>query len=141
MPITDLKQTSERAFQDFINSRGNCMRVVAMVLLFLVPGLVCAIGPSPPSSLVGLWQFGEHAVWVKINPDGTALQCRVAPDGMVYESEGLYALPHSVHWQKIWETDEITSDDSQITFHGKWGNFAFHRTTGAMSPSCFPPQE
>lgn len=116
------------------------MRFAALVALFVISRLVYAAAPTPPSSLVGLWQFGEHTVWIKINPDGTALQCRVAPGGTVYESEGRYALPQAIHWQKIWETDEITSDDGQITLHGKWGNFSYHRTTEAMSPTCSSPQ-
>jgi hypothetical protein len=112
------------------------MRWVAVILFLAVPGLACA-AVSPPSSLVGLWQFGEHTVWVKIDRDGTALQCRVAPDGTVYASEGRYASPRSIHWQKLWDTDEITSDDDQMTLHGKHGNFSYHRTSEAMSPACF----
>jgi hypothetical protein len=117
------------------------MRFVAVVVLFVVSQLVSATTPVPPSSLVGLWQFGGHTVWVKVNADGTALQCRVAPGGTIYQSEGRYVLPQSIHWQEIWETDEITSADGQITLHGKWGSFTYHRTTEAMNAACFSPQK
>jgi hypothetical protein len=39
-------------------------------------------------SVVGVWTFGEKQVWIVVRPDGSATQCRIAPDGSVYFSRG-----------------------------------------------------
>ncbi|HJX20045.1 MAG TPA: HdeA/HdeB family chaperone, partial [Steroidobacteraceae bacterium] len=31
-------------------------------------------------SVVGLWTYGEKQVWIAVRPDGSATQCRIAPD-------------------------------------------------------------
>jgi len=115
------------------------MRNIVVVLLVAVSGLACAATPGPPSEFVGLWQFRDNTAWVAINPDGTAFQCRIAPGGTVYESEGRFVPPQSITWKTIWGTDEVTSKFDHLTLHGKWGDFAYHHTGVAMSSACSRP--
>jgi hypothetical protein len=112
------------------------MRRIAVVLLCMASGLARAATSMPPSWLVGLWQFSGNTVWVQVRPDGSVFQCRVAVGGTVFESEGRYVSPQSIHWQQIWGTDEVTQNFDEITLHGKWGNFSYHRASIAISPSC-----
>lgn len=112
------------------------MRKTAAFLLAMIFSMHVAATPAAPSWLVGLWQFGENAVWVRVNPDGSALQCRIAPQGTVYKSTGSFVSPASIRWEKMWETDTVSPDGSQLIFHGKGGANSFHRTGLEMSPAC-----
>lgn len=115
------------------------MRFVAFCFCLVLSGLVGAAEPAPPSWMVGLWQFGGHTVWIKIDPDGGALQCRIAPGGTVYKSEGRYGEPGSIRWQSMWGTDKVARQEDQMSLSGKWGSFAYHRANGVMSPRCLGP--
>ena len=52
-------------------------------------------------SVVGVWTFGEKQVWIVVRPDGSATQCRIAPDGSVYFSKGAFRAPNILAWEKI----------------------------------------
>lgn len=116
------------------------MRLASACLLLALSGLLRAAEPATPIWMVGSWQFGDRWVWIKIDPDGTAFQCRIAPGGTVYKSEGRFSAPQSIRWEKIWETDKVTRQDDQISLSGKWGSFAYHHANGDMSPRCFESQ-
>jgi hypothetical protein len=45
-------------------------------------------------SVVGVWTFGEKQVWIVVRPDGSATQCRIAPDGSVSFSKGAFRAPN-----------------------------------------------
>ena len=55
-------------------------------------------------SVVGVWTFGEKQVWIVVRPDGSATQCRIAPDGSVYFSKGAFRAPNILAWETIWAT-------------------------------------
>lgn len=113
------------------------MRLASLCLLLAFSGLVRAAEPVTPSWMVGLWQFGDRTVWIKIDPDGSALQCRIAPGGTVFKSEGRYGAPQSIRWKTIWGTDQVTKQEDQLVLSGKWGSFPHHRAIVRMSPRCF----
>jgi hypothetical protein len=112
------------------------MRVAALCFLLALSGLIRAAERVPPSWMVGLWQFDGHTVWIKIDPNGDALQCRIAPGGTVYKSEGRYGAGESIRWEINWGTDKITRQEGLMSLSGKYGSFAYHRTDGGMSPRC-----
>lgn len=113
------------------------MRLASVCFLLAFSGLLQAADPATPNWMVGSWQFGDRWVWIKIDPDGTALQCRIAPGGTIYKSAGRYIAPQSIHWEAIWETDKVTRQEDQISLSGKWGAFAYHHADVGMSPKCF----
>ena len=52
-------------------------------------------GADVLKSIVGTWRFPDRDVWVVISADGTAKQCRIAPDRTVIFSKG--KIPGSRH--------------------------------------------
>src|SRR5262245_3764668 len=38
---------------------------------------------DPLKAIVGNWTFEDKQVWVVVRPDGSAMQCRIGPDGAV----------------------------------------------------------
>jgi len=112
------------------------MRFIAALFLVAVSSALQAADTKPPASLVGLWQFRDNTVWISIDPDGGAYQCRVAPGGTVFKSEGHFVPPQSIQWKTMWDTDEVTLKFDHLTLHGKWGDFTYHRSTGAMGSPC-----
>ncbi|WP_125903130.1 hypothetical protein [Luteibacter rhizovicinus] len=115
------------------------MRYVAALLLVIVSSAICAADAKPPASLVGLWQFRDNTVWISIQPDGTTFQCRVAPGGTVFKSEGHFTSTHSIQWKTIWGTDDVTLKVDHLVVHGKWGDFSYHRTAVPMGSPCARP--
>ena len=65
-------------------------------------------------SVVGVWTFGEKQVWIVVRPDGSATQCRVAPDGSVYFSKGAFRAPNILAWEKIWGDDQVVREKDAI---------------------------
>lgn len=112
------------------------MRNTMIFLLGMVVSMQAAATSAPPSWLVGQWQFGEHAVWIRVDPKGAALQCRIAPQGTVYKSAGIFVPPASIHWEKMWGTDVVSQDVAQLIVHSKGGDNSFHRSGLEMSPAC-----
>jgi len=117
------------------------MRYVAALLLATVSSAICAADVRPPASLVGLWQFRDNTVWISIEPDGAAFQCRIAPGGTVFKSGGRFVSPQTIQWKTIWGTEEATLKFDHLVLHGKWGDFAHHRTTVPMSSPCAKSQQ
>ena len=109
-------------------------------LLAFMFGFFSTIGyaqtPSTLASVAGLWQFEEHTVWVQIDQDGSAYQCRVAVDGTVYASTGVVISPSSIHWRKIWGVDQISLEVGTMVLKGPYGAFRYQRAIEAMAPAC-----
>jgi hypothetical protein len=114
------------------------MRIALFLILAALSGMIQAKSSLPLSSVAGLWQFGDHAVWIRVNPDGSALQCRIAPGGTVYTSRGIFVSPDAIRWQTIWGVDQISLENDAMTLHGKWGDFVYHRAEISMSYACTP---
>jgi acid stress chaperone HdeB len=96
-------------------------------------------GDSPDAlkSLVGVWTFEDKQVWVVIRPDGSAMQCRIGPDGAVFFSTGTFRAPDVLAWEKIWGDDKVSHDKDAITLTGKFGSFSFKPdNSGGPSNRC-----
>jgi acid stress chaperone HdeB len=76
-------------------------------------------------SVVGLWTYGDKQVWIMVRPDGSATQCRVAPDGAVYFSKGAFRAPNILAWEKIWGDDQVVREKDAIKLTGKFGSFSY----------------
>ncbi len=87
-------------------------------------------------SVVGLWQFPERGVWVQIDADGSAFQCRVAPGGTVFMARGHFITEKSILWSDIWGIDQVRANENSITLQGKWGAFTYLRATTPMNSAC-----
>jgi acid stress chaperone HdeB len=91
-------------------------------------------------SVVGVWTFGEKQVWIVVRPDGSATQCRVAPDGSVYFSKGAFRAPNILAWEKIWGDDQVVREKDAIKLTGKFGSFSYKRDDGDRPPArCAAP--
>jgi hypothetical protein len=91
---------------------------------------------APPEAIRGTWQFQSKKVWVQINADGTAFQCRIGPGGTVFFSKGKFVAPHSIIWQNIWGTDKLSGGDDNLTLHGKAVDSTFVRADFPLDPQC-----
>jgi len=86
-------------------------------------------------SVVGVWTFGEKQVWIVVRPDGSATQCRIAPDGSVYFSKGAFRAPNILAWEKIWGDDRVMREKDAIKLTGKFGSFSYKRDDGDRPPA------
>ncbi len=95
---------------------------------------------APLESIVGLWQFPDRGVWIKVEADGSAFQCRHASSGTLFKSKGTYVSPGAIRWEDIWGTDQLTVKDNVMTLAGKWGTFSYHRAEDSMYEGCLRAQ-
>ena len=89
-------------------------------------------------SIVGTWKFPDTDVWVVVNADGSAKQCRIAPDLRVYFSKGKFRAPDTLTWDQIWGEDKVSHDKDAITLTGKFGSFTYKSASGPLAASCPP---
>ncbi len=87
-------------------------------------------------SIVGTWRFPDRDVWVVVNADGTAKQCRIAPDRSVIFSKGKFRAPDTLTWDQIWGDDKVSHDKDAITLTGKFGSFTYKSDSGPLAASC-----
>ena len=107
-----------------------------LVAGFLLAG--CSTQPRTTLAvdLQGLWQFPNRGVWIRINADGSAFQCRVAPNNELILASGRFTEPASIVWDKEWERDGVNIVADGIRLDGKFGKFTFVRATDPMSAAC-----
>ncbi len=86
-------------------------------------------------SVVGLWTYGDKQVWIAVRPDGSATQCRIAPDGSVYFSKGAFRAPNILAWEKIWGDDQVVREKDAIKLTGKFGSFSYKRDDSDRPPA------
>jgi acid stress chaperone HdeB len=86
-------------------------------------------------SVVGLWTYGDKQVWIAVRPDGSATQCRIAPDGSVYFSKGAFRAPNIHAWEKIWGDDQVVREKDAIKLTGKFGSFSYKRDDSDRPPA------
>jgi hypothetical protein len=89
-------------------------------------------------SIVGTWRFPDRDVWVVVNPDGSARQCRIAPDRTVIFSKGTFRAPDVLAWDQIWGEDKVAHDKDAITLTGKFGSFTYKSDSGPLAATCPP---
>ncbi len=87
-------------------------------------------------SIVGTWRFPDRDVCVVVNADGTAKQCRIAPDRSVIFSKGKVRAPDTLTWDQIWGDDQVSHDKDAITLTGKFGSFTSKSDSGPLAASC-----
>jgi hypothetical protein len=83
-------------------------------------------------SVVGLWTFPDKQVWIQVRPDGSALQCRIDPNGTVYLSKGTFRAPDVLAWEKNWGDDKVVPGKDAITLTGKFGAFTYKAEPGGQ---------
>jgi acid stress chaperone HdeB len=86
---------------------------------------------DPLKSVVGTWTFENKQVWVVVRPDGSAMQCRIGPDGAVYFARGTFRAPDTLAWEKIWGDDKVVRDKDAISLTGKFGTFKYKADPGS----------
>jgi hypothetical protein len=116
------------------------MRRIFLALLLSTLSVACSSSPSVLSGAVGLWQFPNRGVWIQVNVDGSAFQCRYAPSGRLFKSKGTFVPPHSIVWQwDNWGTDQVSLAAGMLTLSGKWGAFSYARATAPIYKPCLAP--
>ena len=111
----------------------------SLVLLFALVSQGCAQVRSQPEglALLGLWQFPQRGVWIQINADGSAFQCRIAQNNVVISSRGKVAEDSkAIVWEQVWGTDRVTVAAETLTVEGVFGKFEFERAVVPMSDAC-----
>ena len=113
------------------------MRILlAVAVILFVVGCSHAPLHQTVESIVGLWQFPERGVWVRIDADGSTFQCRIAPGGTVFMAKGQFIAEKSILWSDIWGVDRVKANANSITLHGKWGAFTYVRATTPINSAC-----
>jgi hypothetical protein len=91
---------------------------------------------DPLKAIVGTWRFPDRDVWVVVNPDGSAKQCRIAPDHTAIFSKGKFQAPDILAWDQVWGEDKVAHSKDAITLTGKFGSFTYKSDTGPLSDRC-----
>ena len=128
--------SSRNRFAARLNSDVRPMRTLLTLATFFFSSLSYAQVSPALASASGLWQFGEHTVWVHIEQDGSAFQCRIAPGGTVYASTGVVVAPSSIQWRKTWGVDQVSLHGDTMVLKGPYGAFKYHRTSQSMASAC-----
>lgn len=88
---------------------------------------------------VGLWQYPNRSVWVEIKSDGSVYQCRIDKNGSVISSLGKLYGDRTIHWQQVWQSDQIRRARDTIYLKGVYGEFGFDRAGSLMIDKCQNP--
>jgi hypothetical protein len=100
-------------------------------------------GTNRPNDLnkryAGVWQYPDAGVWIKIQPDGRAFQCRIDKNGNAVRSEGKLVYGDRIEWQSHWWTDKITLNGSKLVLENRYGTFEFFPAVEEMSKACEAP--
>ena len=107
-----------------------------LVVAALLTGCSSEPGSVEVGEISGLWQFPNRGVWVQIDNDGSAFQCRVAQDDNLIVSKGRFAEPDSIVWEQEWGTDLVHVVAEGIVLDGKYGKFTFAKAADPMTSSC-----
>jgi hypothetical protein len=110
-------------------------KLLTFVLLYSICATY-ALATPVPASLTGLWQFGRYMVWVQINPDGSAYQCRIAPKGTVFKATGTFTSPGSIHWHQIWGVDQVSLRKGILVVKDQDGSYEYQAASQPMGASC-----
>jgi len=123
-----------------------CVGLIGYSVMYTVPKLIEVNHTLTPDSeplqdggYVGMWKYHDRWVWIKITPQGQVFQCRIAPDGTVYKSEGRLVEGDQIVWEEIWGVDIIAREADSITLDGEYGKFEYELTDEEMDPACEPP--
>jgi hypothetical protein len=107
-----------------------------LVASVLLAGCPTQSRTTVDEDLQGLWQFPGRGVWIRINADGSAFQCRVAPNNELIVASGRFTKPGSIVWDKEWGRDGVSVVADGIRLDGKFGSFTFVRAAAPMSNAC-----
>jgi hypothetical protein len=114
------------------------MRIpIAIAVIVSAVGCSHALLHQSIEPMVGLWQFPDRGVWVRIDADGSAFQCRIAPGGTVFVAKGRLVAGKTIVWNDIWGVDRVVFNANSITLEGEWGAFTYVRATSPMNGACF----
>ena len=88
---SDRSVPSTRRFRPYLIMRP--MQKAATATFILFSTFACARAPSLLTSTSGLWQFAENNVWIQIDENGAAYQCRIGREGTVFSASGIFVSP------------------------------------------------
>jgi hypothetical protein len=99
--------------------------------------------PAEPNSseageLAGLWKFEDKAVWISIDKDGSAFQCRLAGDTPI-SSRGTLGKDGAIAWQNLWGIEPVRLERGRLVISGSPGETSYYRSEGLISPRCSTP--
>jgi hypothetical protein len=89
-------------------------------------------------TIAGLWQFEERLVWIRIDADGAAYQCRIASRSplVTFTSRGVFQSPDRIAWAQHWGIERIEHRPGTLTVHSKGGAFTYQVAKDQMAPEC-----
>lgn len=91
---------------------------------------------AAPEAAVGDWQYPDKLVWIHIEPNGMALQCRIAPSGNTFKSKGRFVSASRIRWEQIWGIDRVALKAGALSLSGKWGSFRYERSVEPIAAPC-----
>lgn len=108
---------------------------VALLAWAALPGEAAALDVT---TIARLWQFPEREVWIRIDADGTAFQCRIASRSPLtaITSKGIFRPPEHIVWEQYWGTERIVHERGMLIVHSKLGPFEYVPAAHPMAPEC-----
>jgi len=112
-------------------------KITFLFIAFLTFG--CATKKNiAKNKFVGIWQYPETSVWVKINSDNSVYQCRIARNNKVISSKGKLK-GNIIFWEEVWKQDTINRMKNIISLNGKYGKFNYVKSSKKMNYKCNNP--
>ena len=115
-----------------------CLLISSLMSVSYFVGACASPDQTPIAlrSIVGLWRYPNHAVWIKVAPDGSLFQCRRPTAGPVIVSRGHFAPPSSFVWDQNWGTERIEIAGTMLVVHSTFGAFHYERPDVPMGLEC-----
>ncbi len=89
------------------------------------------------NSPYGYWQYPNRAVWVYIDGNNEAFQCRIDKDDTIYKSYGTLIEEKEISWEEIWGKDTLKVKNGKLSLKGKYGEFSLVRVSQISDSRCF----
>lgn len=86
-------------------------------------------------ALVGLWQYPDRGVWIRIWPDALVFQCRTPAEGEPVASEGSLR-GRVIFWDAVWPVQSASIEDGQLVIQDGAKNFRLRPAKSMQDPRC-----
>lgn len=110
----------------------------ASIAFVALSALATAAAALDAKTIAGLWQFPNREVWIRIEPDGSVYQCRIATRSPLvrFTSKGVFKAPEQIVWEEIWGTEKIEHRADALTIYSEKGPFTYIPARSKMAAEC-----
>jgi hypothetical protein len=122
-----------------MNCRFPSSRYGLLGAIALAATIVATPVPAQETIQSGTWRYKDRGVWIQLQSDGRAYQCRIDKDETTtYTSAGNVAK-NKIKWEAIWGENEIEVVGDSLFLVASGRRLEFTRATRPMDAICRNP--